>query len=149
MATLDHIRVGFIGAGRISDLHALEYAANPDASIVAVADVNADLARERAQRWGFPLARIYADYRALLDDPDVDAVEILLPHHLHAEAALAAMDAGKHVSLQKPMTILVADADRLIARARQTGVTFSRLRELRLLSADRQGQGAGRRRRHR
>ena len=74
--------------------------------------------------WGCPEARIYSDYRALLDDPNVDAVEILLPHHLHAEAALAAMDAGKHVSLQKPMTILVADADRLIARAKATGVVF-------------------------
>ena len=124
MATLDHVRVGFIGAGRISDLHALEYGTNPDASIVAIADVDADLAAERARRWGFPQARIYSDYRALLDDAEVDAVEILLPHHLHAEAALAAMDAGKHVSLQKPMTILVADADRLIARAKTAGVVF-------------------------
>ncbi len=124
MATLDHVRVGFIGAGRISDLHALEYGTNPDASIVAIAEVNADLAEARARRWGFPQARIYSDYRALLADPDVDAVEILLPHHLHAEAALAAMDAGKHVSLQKPMTTLVADADRLIERAKATGVVF-------------------------
>ena len=52
MATLDHVRVGFIGAGRISDLHALEYAANPDASIVAVADVNADLAARRGRGAG-------------------------------------------------------------------------------------------------
>ena len=124
MATLDHVRVGFIGAGRISDLHAIEYGMNPDASIVAIADVDTAQAERRAHAWGFPNARIHADYRALLDDPTVDAVEILLPHHLHAEAALAAMDAGKHVSLQKPMTTLVADADRLIARAKQTGVVF-------------------------
>ena len=122
-ATLDRVRAGFIGAGRISDLHALEYQANPDAEIVAIADVDADLASRRARAWGFPDARIYTDYRALLDDPAVDAVDILLPHHLHCEAALAALDAGKHVSLQKVMTPTVAEADRLIERARTaTGV---------------------------
>src|SRR5215213_4259263 len=103
-ASLDQVRVGFIGAGRISDLHAIEYRKNPNAEIVAVADVNTEQAERRARAWGFEGASIYADYRALLDDDRVDAVDILLPHHLHAEAALAAMDAGKHVSLQKPMT---------------------------------------------
>ena len=115
---LDHVRAGFIGAGRISDLHALEYRSNPNASIVAIADVNVSQAETRARAWGFPEARIYADYRALLNDPKVDVVEILLPHHLHAEVTLAALDAGKHVSLQKPMTTRLADADRLVERAK-------------------------------
>ena len=53
-ATLDRVRAGFIGAGRISDLHALEYQANPNAEIVAIADVNRDLAEKRARAWGFP-----------------------------------------------------------------------------------------------
>jgi predicted dehydrogenase len=122
-ATLDRVRAGFIGAGRISDLHALEYIANPNAEIVAIADVNRDLAEQRARAWGFPDAKIYTDYRALLDDQNVNAVDILLPHHLHCEAALAAMDAGKHVSLQKVMTTTVADADRLVERSKTaTGV---------------------------
>ena len=121
--TLDRVRVGFIGAGRISDLHALEYRINPNAEIVAVADVDAELAAGRANAWGFPDARICTDYRAVLDDPNVDAVEILLPHHLHCDVALAALDSGKHVSLQKPMTTSIADADRLVDRARRsTGV---------------------------
>jgi predicted dehydrogenase len=114
---LDRVRVGFIGAGRISDLHALEYRNNPDAAIVAIADVSADQAAARGRAWGFPDARVYSDYRALLDDPDVDAVEILLPHHLHLESAIAALDAGKHVSLQKVMTRTIEEADRLVARA--------------------------------
>lgn len=122
--TLDRVRVGFIGAGRISDLHALEYQANPHAEIVAIADVNTEQAAGRGRAWGFPEAKIHADYRALLDDPDVDAVDILLPHHLHCEAALAAMDAGKHVSLQKPMTTTLADADRLVARAAESAGVF-------------------------
>ncbi|MCP4382300.1 MAG: Gfo/Idh/MocA family oxidoreductase [Hyphomicrobiales bacterium] len=116
-AQLDQVRVGFIGAGRISDLHAIEYQSNPDAAVVAIADIEPEVASERARAWGFPDARIYTDYRALLDDPDVNTVEILLPHHLHCDAALAAMDSGKHVSLQKPMTTTIADADRLVDRA--------------------------------
>ena len=60
-ATLDRVRVGFIGAGRISDLHALEYGINPNAEIVAIADVNAEQAAARAAAWGFPDARIYTD----------------------------------------------------------------------------------------
>lgn len=123
-ATLDRVRAGFIGAGRISDLHALEYIANPNAEIVAIADVDRDLAERRARAWGFPDAKIYTDYRALLDDGHVNAVDILLPHHLHCEAALAAMDAGKHVSLQKVMTTTVADADRLVERARTAPGVF-------------------------
>lgn len=122
--TLDRVRAGFIGAGRISDLHALEYQANPDAEIVAIADISRDLAEARARAWGFPNARIYTDYRALLDDDNVNAVDILLPHHLHCEAALAAMDAGKHVSLQKVMTTTVADADRLVERAKTARGVF-------------------------
>lgn len=116
--TLDYVRAGFIGAGRISDLHALEYGLNPNASIVAIADVNVAQAERRARAWGFPEARIYAHYRALLDDPNVDVVEILLPHHLHTDATLAALDAGKHVSLQKPMTIRLSDADLLVERSK-------------------------------
>ena len=114
---LDQVRVGFIGAGRISDLHAIEYQANPNAEIVAVADADTELAATRARLWGCPNARIYSDYRPLLDDPRVDAVEILLPHHLHADAAIAALDANKHVSLQKVMTRTIEEADRVVARA--------------------------------
>jgi predicted dehydrogenase len=120
---LDQVRVGFIGAGRISDLHAIEYRSNKNAAIVAIADVNLSQAEMRARAWGFPDAHIYSDYRKLLDDPSVDAVEILLPHHLHAAVTLAALDAGKHVSLQKPMTTRLADADLLVERSRTaTGV---------------------------
>ncbi len=61
--SLDRVRVGFIGAGRISDLHALEYQANPDAEIVAIADVDTEQASARARAWGCPDARIHSDYR--------------------------------------------------------------------------------------
>ncbi len=121
---MDVLRVGFIGTGRISDLHALEYLANPRARIVAVSDVNGEIARRRGLAWGVPENRIFTDYHDLLALPEVDLVEILLPHHLHYQATLDAAAAGKHISLQKPMALTVAQADEMIAAAARAGVIF-------------------------
>jgi predicted dehydrogenase len=121
---VDRIRVGFIGTGRISDLHAIEYRANPRAEIVALCDATPALAEARADAWGLDAPFITDGYAALLARDDVDLVEILLPHHLHAEVALAAFAAGKAVSLQKPMTLSLDDADRLIEAAAAAGVPF-------------------------
>jgi len=118
----DKLRVGFIGAGRISDLHALEYLRNPRAQLAAVCDVNTQIARQRAMGWGVPPDRVFADHRQLLACEEIDLVEILLPHHLHAPVALAAIRAGKHVSLQKPMTLSLQEADEVIAAARAAKV---------------------------
>lgn len=121
---MEELKVGFIGAGRISDLHALEYLANKRARIVAVCDVNLDVARQRGLAWGVPEERIFADYHDLLAAPDIDLVEILLPHHLHHQAALDAAAAGKHISLQKPMALTVAESDEMIAAAKKANVIF-------------------------
>lgn len=121
---MEELRVGFIGTGRISDLHALEYLANDRARIVAVCDIDPAIARPRAAQWGVPDDRVFTNYRDLLALPDVDLVEILLPHHLHHEATLDAAAAGKHISLQKPMALSVAEADEMIAAADRAGVIF-------------------------
>jgi predicted dehydrogenase len=121
---MDELRVGCIGTGRISDLHALEYLANDRARIVAVCDVDPGLAQQRGQAWEVPGDRVFVDYRDLLSLPEVDLVEILLPHHLHYQATLDAAAAGKHISLQKPMALTVAEADEMIAAARDAGVIF-------------------------
>ena len=112
---MDKVRVGFIGTGQISELHALGYRDNPCGELVALADADPEVTRSRAAEWG--LDRRYTDYHDLLDDPEVDAVEILLPHHLHMQAALDALDAGKHVSLQKPMAMTLQEADRIVEAA--------------------------------
>lgn len=121
---MDKIRVGFIGTGRISDLHAIEYRQNPHAQITALCDADPSLAEARAEAWGLDGAAITDNYVDLLGRDDVDLVDILLPHHLHADAALAAFAAGKAVSLQKPMTLTVKDADRLVDAAAAAGVPF-------------------------
>jgi predicted dehydrogenase len=116
------LRVGFIGGGRIADLHAAVYRDNPDAELYAVCDAVEDTARRRAAEWG--AARWFTDYRQLLADDTVDAVEILTPHHLHAEMAVAALEAGKHVSLQKPPTVNLTEMDQVIAAAQRSGKLF-------------------------
>jgi predicted dehydrogenase len=116
------VRIGILGAGRIADLACLGYLDHPRAAIVAVCDVDGARARERAAAWGAP--RAYTDSAALFDDPAVDAVEILTPHHLHAEQAIAALRAGKHVSLQKPPTRTLAELDAVAAAAAASGRTL-------------------------
>jgi predicted dehydrogenase len=116
------IRVGFVGCGRIADLQCLGYRDHPRAEIAAVCDVDEALARRRAEEWG--AARVHTSLDALLEDPEIDAVEILTPHHLHETQARAALEAGKHVSLQKPPTRDLAEFDRLAETARSSGRTF-------------------------
>ena len=105
---MEKLRVGFIGTGRISDLHAIEYLNNPRAQLVTVCDADPEVAQARATAWGVPANRVFTDHHDLLAVKDVDLVEILTPHHLHYQHTLDAAAAGKHISLQKPMAISVA-----------------------------------------
>jgi predicted dehydrogenase len=113
------LRIGLLGCGRIADLQCLGYREHPRAEIAAVCDRDAALARRRADAWG--VARVYGDAGALFADRELDAIEILTPHHLHAEHAVAALEAGKHVSLQKPPTRTLAELDRVAEAARRSG----------------------------
>jgi predicted dehydrogenase len=119
---MEKLRVGFIGAGRISDLHAVEYLNNPRAELFAVCDISREIASMRATAWGIPQERVFTDYHDLLALKEIDLVEILLPHHLHYQATLDAAVANKHISLQKPMAMTVAEADAMIAAAHHAGV---------------------------
>jgi predicted dehydrogenase len=122
MAPDGKIRVGFVGCGRIADLQCLGYLEHPRAEITAVCDVDEARARQRAAAWG--ATRVYTRLEDLLLDPRVDAVEILTPHHLHEAHARAALEAGKHVSLQKPPTRTLAEFERLAATAARSGRSF-------------------------
>lgn len=115
------VRVGLVGGGRIADLNAIGWLQHPRGEIVAVCDPEPATRAARAAQWG---CRAYPDLDALLADPAVDAVEILTPHHLHAPQAIAALAAGKHVSLQKPPTLTLAEYDAVAAAAARAGTTF-------------------------
>ncbi|MCV6598329.1 MAG: Gfo/Idh/MocA family oxidoreductase, partial [Mangrovicoccus sp.] len=69
-----------------------------------------------------PDLTVYHSYEALLDDPEIEAVYIPLPNHLHVEWSLKALDAGKHVLCEKPMTMQAAEFDALIEKRDQTGL---------------------------
>jgi predicted dehydrogenase len=111
---MEQVGIGMLGCGRIADLQCLGYLEHPRARIVAVCDQDEDLARRRVEEWG--ARKSYTDLEQMLSDPEVDAVEILTPHHLHEAHAVAALEAGKHVSLQKPPTRTLEEFDR-VARA--------------------------------
>lgn len=111
-----------VGCGRIADLHQIGYRNRNDAHIVAVCDTRKRAARARAKEWD--VDKIYTDYSKLLQDPEINLVELLVPHHLHAEMTIAACRAGKHVSVQKPMALTVTEANQMIAAAEAAGVVL-------------------------
>ncbi|MBN2051715.1 MAG: Gfo/Idh/MocA family oxidoreductase [Spirochaetales bacterium] len=116
------IRVGLIGCGRISDLHARAYGEIEGAEIYAVCDTDRTLAEAKMKEWG--ACRCFIDYRDMLADPGLDAVEILTPQDSHEAIALDAVEAGLPTALQKPMTVDLASADRIVEAVRESSVRF-------------------------
>jgi len=116
------IKVGFLGCGRIADLHYLGYVDNPDAELFAICDPNPAVIEKRSKEWKY--TKSYTDYKEMLNDPEVEAVEILVPTNLHCEVCLDAIAAEKHISLQKPMTLLLENAEKIVAAAKQSDKIF-------------------------
>jgi predicted dehydrogenase len=115
-------RTGFalIGAGLFGERHAQAYSRHHAAELVAVCDLDLERARQVAARYG--ARRATADYRELLADPEVRAVSVALPDHLHREVAVAAALAGKDLLVEKPLATTVADAEAIVAAAEAAGV---------------------------
>jgi predicted dehydrogenase len=107
-----------IGCGRIAPRHAQSVQQIADAHLTAVADIKPSRAQHFAQEYG---SAAYTDYHALLDRADVDVVSVCVPSGLHAQVAIDALQAGKHVLVEKPIAITLEDADRMIAAAETTG----------------------------
>jgi predicted dehydrogenase len=120
------IGVGLIGTGYMGKCHALAWtgvhAVFGDVPVIRLAhlsEITADLAATRAAAFGF--ARSGTDWRALVADPAVDVVSITTPNQFHAEMAISALEAGKHVWCEKPMATSLADAIRMRDAARASG----------------------------
>jgi predicted dehydrogenase len=119
----DRTRMGIIGAGGIAQAHLDGYLQAADqARVTAVADVDVEAARRYAERAGG--AEVYDDYRDLLASPHVDAVDICLPHHLHAPAIIAAAAASKHILCEKPLCISLVEAAEISAAVASSGITL-------------------------
>lgn len=109
------VRWGLVSAASIANTFASDVALVGEAEIAAVAARSLDSARAFAGRHDIP--RAYGGYAELFADPDVDAVYVATPHALHLEHARAALDAGKAVLCEKPLTVSAAECEALIAAA--------------------------------
>lgn len=116
------LRIGMIGCGEIAVQTAKGIAAARSAEHVKVMDVDARVAQEMGATYHVPSTTRVEE---LLADPNVDAVYIAVPHYLHAPLAIQALKAGKHVLVEKPIATTLADADAMIATARDVGKTLS------------------------
>lgn len=108
--------VAVIGAGAIGHDHILNFQRHPAARVTAIAELSPTRGREAADKFAVP--HLVTDYRLLLRRADIDVVSIALPNSLHAAVALAALRAGKHVMLEKPMATGSRAASRLVREAR-------------------------------
>ncbi len=113
------INFGLIGCGRVAPRHAQSFGEVAGARLVAVADVVESRAAHFAKDYA---CEMHTDHRRLLERRDVDAVSICTPSGMHAQMAIDAMQAGKHVIVEKPMALNLRDADRMIDTAKSTGV---------------------------
>ena len=93
-------KVGIIGAGNISRAHLISYNRNPEVEVVAIADLNEALVKERTEAFG--VKKYYTDYKDLLKDETIEAVSILTPLFTHHQIVIEALNAGKHVLCEKP-----------------------------------------------
>lgn len=118
----EQLGIGMIGCGEIAVQTAAGIAAAPSARHVMVMDVDARVAADLGGTYGVPHT---TDPAALLANPAVEAVYIAVPHYLHAPLTLQALAAGKHVLVEKPIATTLEDADRMIAAARERGLTLS------------------------
>ena len=114
----DTIRIGIIATGNMGRAHVRCVNALEGAEVAAIADSDAEMLKRGLEAVGREVPA-YDDYRRILDDPAIDAVVISLPNDLHADAAVAALDAGKHVLCEKPMATALADCDRMIAAGKK------------------------------
>lgn len=118
-ATAGRLKCAIIGAGAIAGNHIQGFQAHPHAEVIAIADVSQERCNGLADQYKIP--RRYYDTQELLADRDIDVVGIALPNFLHAPVSIAALNAGKHVLLDKPFALSAAEAKKIMAAARKNG----------------------------
>src|SRR3954469_22775268 len=116
---MNRLRLGMIGCGEIAVRTAAAIASSQYAQHVMVMDTKAELAQDLGGAYGVPWTDQVVD---LLANPEVDAVYIAVPHHLHAPLTIQAANAGKHILVEKPIATTLADGEAMIAATRDNGV---------------------------
>lgn len=127
------LRCAVIGVGAAGLEHLDSLARCPRAVAVAIAETHSGRAKEASER--FKIGRTYADYKEVLDQPDIEAVTIALPNFLHATVATAALQARKHVFVEMPLAMNAKEAQRMVEAARKARRILMAGLGLRFLSA--------------
>ena len=125
---METVRVGLVGSGFISSIHHEAFRHVPGSEVIAVASPTPGHAEKFAVDRG--IAHHFTDIRRLLDLKEVDLVVLGIPNDLHCQVTCLAAEAGKHVVVEKPMALNLAECDRMIAACRQAGVILGYAEEL-------------------
>ena len=113
------INVGIIGMGRSGwELHAAPLSKFPEYKLVAICDQSEKRRNEASAAFG---AQAYTQWQQLVSDPQIQLVVVSTPSHYHVEPTLAALEAGKHVLVEKPMAVTLADAEKMVSAAEKAG----------------------------
>lgn len=116
------LKVGIIGCGGIAKgKHLPSLSKLSQVELAAFCDIVVSRAEEAAEKYGGPEAKVYEDYRQLLEDQSIDVIHVCTPNDSHADITIAALEAGKHVMCEKPMAKTAEDARRMLEAAKRTG----------------------------
>lgn len=118
---MEKVKLGVLGiSGHLLTRMMLPFTQSESVQVIAMASRNIQKAEKAAKEWDIPKA--YGSYEALLEDPEIEAVYIPLPNHMHLDWIMKSIDAGKHVLCEKPLTLTAEEAKQLMAYAEGKGV---------------------------
>ena len=119
---MDKVRIGIIGCGGIANgKHMPGLKSTPGIEMVAFCDIIIERAEKAKKEYGTPDAKVYENYKELLEDASIDVVHVCTPNRSHSFITVDALEAGKHVMCEKPMAINSVEAKKMLDAARRTG----------------------------
>ena len=127
--------VAVVGLGKISDAHMLGWNAAKEANVQILVDTDRARAESKAREYHVP--EFGTEFEALLGRRDIDIIDLVVPHYLHAPYSVAALKAGKHVFVEKPIATKLSDAEDMIKTAKATGKKLMVAEPIRLIPATR------------
>ncbi|MDW7656492.1 MAG: Gfo/Idh/MocA family oxidoreductase [Bacillota bacterium] len=126
------VQFAIVGCGMISSFHVQAINAQEDARLAGIFDHIPTMAAKKATEYQ---TTCYASYESMLNDPSIDAISICTPSGMHAQQAIQAILAGKHVLIEKPIALNLEDSDQISLLARQNGVLVGVISQLRFSKA--------------
>ena len=125
---MKQVRYGIVGTGGMGSGHARSIQSIEECMLTAVCDIVPEVAESVGEEFNVPYM---TDYHELIDRPDVDAVMVATPHYSHPEIAIYAMERGKAVISEKPISVTVSAADAMVKAAERTGAPFAAMHQTR------------------